>query len=217
LKNASPRGERRSYRNTNATSRNAKLLERLFRLESNRDAFLARSFIFERARGEVHCIRFDDKPKVLHMQSAKLHCLYGKPILNCGRTRSSRVYPFACSKVYDLRQYTLRTRWGPFMNDGSDRVDWEKVEAILIVLGNNIRHKLLNSRPFRDTWESPFSGSWPNSYVPTPGRQLSSLDLEDPYGVSGTWLRVSHEVFVLFVLSNRSVFYPTPTTIGFTY
>lgn len=47
--------------------------------------------------------------------SAKLHCLYGDMTLECARTRTRglRVYPYACSKVYDLREFTPRTRWGP--------------------------------------------------------------------------------------------------------
>ena len=47
-------------------------------------------------------------------------------ILQLACRRSSRMYPFACSKVYDLRQYSARTMWGPFLDDCSMRVDWEK-------------------------------------------------------------------------------------------
>lgn len=139
-----------------------------------------------------HPIRVNESPKVSHQQSAKLHCLFGKPILNSGRTRSARTYPFACSKVYDLRQYTELTGWGPFMNDETDRVDWEKVEAIFIVLGNNISMKRLVSKIFADVWDSPFSGSWPQSYLPCLQPDLSPLEAGDPYGVTGTWYRVRH-------------------------
>ncbi len=130
--------------------------------------------------------------------AAKLHCLYGMAILKCVRTRSSRMYPFACSKVYDLRQYTDKTRWGPFMNDDSDRIDWEKVEAILLVLRSNIRSKGLDGFPvFANFWSTPFAGTWPNSYVPMPlYRELGSLDMDDPYGVSGTWIRVRPPFFL---------------------
>ncbi|KAF9881950.1 F-box domain-containing protein [Colletotrichum karsti] len=189
LKNASPTGETQNESGTHASSRNAAILARLFREEPARLAFLCRSFIFERARSE-RPLRFPDMPKEEHQQSAKLHCLYGRPILNCGRTRSSRVYPYACSKVYDLRQYTPRTRWGPFMDDGSDRVDWEKVEAILIVLGSNIRAQNLTAKVFSNLWERPFAGSWARSYLPNPNRGIQDLDMKDPYGVAGTWLRV---------------------------
>ncbi|OLN95555.1 hypothetical protein CCHL11_04910 [Colletotrichum chlorophyti] len=190
LKHASSTGETQNDTGTHAVSRNAQILARLFREEPARLAFMCRSFIFERARSEGRLIRIPEVPKEMHQQSAKLHCLYGRPILNCGRTRSSRVYPYACSRVYDLRQYTTRTKWGPFMDDETGRVDWEKVEAILIVLGSNIRSQNLTSKVFSNLWERPFAGSWPRSYVPAPSRGIADLDLQDPYNVAGTWLRV---------------------------
>ncbi|KAF6821524.1 hypothetical protein CSOJ01_00027 [Colletotrichum sojae] len=190
LKNASSTGETQNDAATHAASRNATALSRFFREEPARLAFLCQSFIFERARSDRPTLRQPDAPKESHQQSAKLHCLYGRPILNCGRTRSSRVYPYACSKVYDLRQYTPRTRWGPFLDDGSDRVDWEKVEAIMIVLGSNIRSQNLTAKVFTNLWERPFAGSWAKSYVPAPNRGIQDLDLQDPYGVAGTWLRI---------------------------
>lgn len=187
------RGGRRDSNNSTTThppSRNAALLSKLFSEQRNREAFLCRSFLFERARGLVH--RFQEPPRPEHQMSARLHSLYGMPVLKCGRTRASRMYPFACSKVYDLRQYTADTRWGPFRTDGSDRVDWEKVEAILLVLRSNIHSKGLDGFPvFANFWNTPFAGSWPGSYLPVPlNREIAPLDMEDPYGVSGTWLRV---------------------------
>ncbi|CAM1511555.1 Fc.00g090680.m01.CDS01 [Cosmosporella sp. VM-42] len=195
LQNASPNGEPLNYSNTHSASHNANLLKELFEEDSNIEAFLQRSFLFERVRNEVHHpIRVDEVPRESHQQSAKLHCLYGKPILNVGRLRSSRSYPFACSKVYDMRQYTRQTKWGPFMNDDSDRVDWEKVEAIIVVLGHNIRKLRLTSKVFSEVWDSPFSGSWSGSYMPYPRlplkRKLYSLDEKDPYGVAGTWYQI---------------------------
>ena len=185
LKNASSTGAKIPDSNTHAASRNAALLQTLFRDESNIGAFLGRSFIFERARGSS--IRHLHSNEV-HQQSAKLHCLYGTPILQYGRTRSSRTYPFACSVVYDLRNYTDKTKWGPFMDDESGNVDWEKLEAILIVLGSNIKDRGLRSPAFSSSWSMPFVGSWSGSYVP---RRISTpLDDRDPYGISGIWLRV---------------------------
>lgn len=55
-----------------------------------------------------------------------------------GRLRSTRTYPYALSRVYDLRQYTTLNEWGPFMDDSTGRVDWEKMEAILVVMGYNL-------------------------------------------------------------------------------
>ena len=159
-------------------------------------------------------------PRADHQKSAHLHCLYGVPILfaypeRVRHTSTSRMSVFACSKVYDLRQYTEKTMWGPFMNDDSGCVDWEKVEAIMIAIGANLKQLGFTRLPIcKRAWDAPFPGVWPNSYRPRPAKSSSSsmaaeasvaathdspvdaepdafdLDLEDPYGISGTWLRV---------------------------
>lgn len=201
LQNASSNGERASNSATHTRSRNAGLLTKLFSDQDNQKAFLEQSFLYERARGELspHAA-FSSPPKVDHQQSAKLHCLYGVPLLYAHRgtsaqreTRQGKMAPFACSKVYDLRQYTQRTRWGPFMDDGSDRTDWEMVEAIMLVLGANLRRLGLNSFPIcKNFWDTPFAGVWPNSYLALPvlRREKAEDELDDPYGITGTWLRV---------------------------
>ncbi|RDA86120.1 hypothetical protein CP532_1147 [Ophiocordyceps camponoti-leonardi (nom. inval.)] len=191
---ARSKGRTTDNSHTHAASRNAQLLARLFKEPSTREAFLQRSFLFERVRrGGAGALRLSDPPQRHHQLSAKLHCLYGRPILNIGRLRSTRTYPFAVSKVYDLRHFTARTRWGPFLDDGSDGVDWEKVEAILIVLGYNLSLRRV-MKLFADVWDSPFSGTWPRSYIPSPvpgpGPSLTPLEASDPYGVTGTWYRV---------------------------
>ncbi|KAH6687996.1 F-box domain-containing protein [Plectosphaerella plurivora] len=189
-----------------APSHNAWTLARLFYdNEPLREAYFTKSSLFRRARRQATSLTsgrpgpsdaaegdggaggIDDE---LWQKSARLHCLFGRPILNAGKTRSSRMHPFACSKVYDIRQYTTRTHWGPFRDDGSDRVDWEKVEAILIVLGTNLRSTQQQGLQLHNIWDMPFAGSWGGSWMPTPGRTLSDLDARDPYGISGTWLRV---------------------------
>ncbi|ETS82573.1 hypothetical protein PFICI_04449 [Pestalotiopsis fici W106-1] len=203
LQHASSSGERASGTATHAHSRNATLLVKLFADDSNRSAFLQRSFLYERARGELpRDAPFASPPRTEHQQSAKLHCLYGVPLLHFGRsqyeTRSSVMGPFACSKVYDLRQYTERTHWGPFMDDGSNRTDWEKVEAIMLVLGSNLNRLGLNRFPIcKNFWDVPFAGVWPGAYMPLPilerekGSNKEGRDqLDDPYGITGTWLRV---------------------------
>jgi hypothetical protein len=199
LRNASSDGQRASSSATHTLSRNATLLTTLFSDVENQKAFLEQSFLYERARGELtpHAA-FSSPPKVEHQQSAKLHCLYGVPLLYAHRgsqheTRQGKMAPFACSKVYDLRQYTQKTRWGPFMDDGSDRTDWEMVEAIMLVLGANLRRLGLNAFPIcKNFWETPFAGVWPNSYLALPilSRKKEEDELEDPYGIAGTWLRV---------------------------
>ena len=196
LSHSTDHGSRVSPSVTYPDSRNAEILRELFSDIRNREIFFCRSFLFDRARGpprpgELERRRSPDAVE-RYQQSSKLHCLYGVPILNHGRTRSSRMYPFACSKVYDIREYTDNTKWGPFMDDDTDRVDWEKVEAIMIVLRANIQNKGLDNFPiFTNFLNTPFPGTWPNSYIPMPlNREITPLETGDPYDVSGTWLRV---------------------------
>ncbi|KAK4156848.1 hypothetical protein C8A00DRAFT_40754 [Chaetomidium leptoderma] len=170
-----------------------------------------------------------------YQMSAKLHCLYGWSLALedrggiSGRVatpvppgsedgdamkravwlarRGGGAYALACAKVFDLREHTRGTQWGPFLDadayggdggGGGVRVDWEKVEAILVVLGTNIRSKGLERFPiFRHFWGKPFAGCWGGSYIPwsrdrEQGKEkgLRELDRGDPYGVSGSWLRV---------------------------
>ncbi|CAJ2512352.1 Uu.00g053670.m01.CDS01 [Anthostomella pinea] len=200
LKNATTQGARPFVSATHPRSRNADLLSSIFSTETNQSAFLCRSIIYERARAEFRAgVHSHAPPGPAHQKSAQLHCLYGVPMLyaypGVGRvTRSSRMSPFACSKVYDLRQYTRRTKWGPFMDDDTDRVDWEKVEAIMIVLGNNLRKLGLDHYPIcRLFCQVPFAGTWPGSYKALPIDTVAEpeeLKLLDPYGITGTWLRV---------------------------
>ncbi|ROW09504.1 hypothetical protein VMCG_02642 [Cytospora schulzeri] len=189
---------------------NTSILRDCFSTQSTIEAFLCQSFLFQRARAPVKNFASPKQPPDKTRQmSAKLHCLHGVPILQYGRTRGSKTYPFACSKVYDIREYTPRTRWGPFLDEGpwpigsagneegqegvpEDRVDWEKVEAIMIVLWFNMTSKRLDHLPvFRHFWGVPFAGCWPNSYIPSPmNRRVTDLELEDPYDVTGTYVRV---------------------------
>ncbi|KAL8635468.1 MAG: hypothetical protein Q9228_007039 [Teloschistes exilis] len=145
-------------------------------------------------------------------QSAKLHCLYGLPVQHLPRSRSAshhhnlracqgnQTHPFARSRVYDLRQHTENSLWGPFLSDGSLSVDWEKMEALTIILAHNIRH-------FSDKYcepnsillprrHEPFAGATPYSLslpptdpqIERPLRNVSAL--QDPYNITGVWMRV---------------------------
>ncbi|RYO77957.1 hypothetical protein DL764_010161 [Monosporascus ibericus] len=197
LMNASSEGDPASPVTVHQVSRNAELLSSIFKEETNQAAFLCRSFIYQRARAELKYRIFSSPPLDDHQKSAHLHCLYSVPMLyahpESHRTRSSKMSPFACSKVYDLRQYTEDSMWGPFMDDGSGDVDWEKMEAIMIVLGANLKQFGLNKFPICKTvWDRPFPGVWRGGYRPlsTSDREPEPLELQDPYGVSGTWLRV---------------------------
>ena len=169
-------------------SQNIRYLQALFSNELAVDVFLQQSSLFERMRSTAHISR---PPREEHQMSAKLHCLYGRPILQARRTLFARSHPYACSRVYDLRQYTPRTKWGPFRDDDSGRVDWEKVEAISIVLAKNVRNQWPQAEILDEIWDTPFFGSFPRSFVPTTEPELGDLDARDPYGVTGSWYRVS--------------------------
>lgn len=211
------------------------LLSDYFDDTANIDNFLCSSTLFDRGGTEMQ--RSATTPE-LRQASAKLHCLYGKPIdpvpsKRCSphfavspfftlrhidltsspsantreRTRGIPTHTVARSKVYDLRQYTDNTLWGPFMDDGTQNVDWEKVEAIMIVLGFNLsKFTERSAGRFPHVWNTPFVGATPKSYIspdPVAGpseelddeisiiRELApSIDTLDPYGVTGTWMRV---------------------------
>jgi hypothetical protein len=205
-------------------SLNIKLLAKHFKDTANIDALLCSSGLFVRAGGDDQAPAATEE---LRQTSAKLHCMYGVPIdeipvrsiayrpdINSSpssctrlRTRPKLTHTFARSKVYDLRQYTEATLWGPFRDDGTQRVDWEKVEAIMVVLGFNLRKFTERSDGrFPMIWDEPFVGATPNSYIappsaPGPKEQLDphlvkirelalNLNAQDPYGVTGTWMRV---------------------------
>lgn len=142
--------------------------------------------------------------------SAKLHCLYGVPIGTVRKTCDSSppryplrndtadIHPYARSRVYDLRQHTEDgTFWGPFLDDGLQTVDWEKLEAIMIILNYNLRRSIEVHRQYEDVLElqqSPWVGATPHSFT-SPPQSLPMepslpLEAQDPYNVTGTWMRV---------------------------
>ncbi|GAB7346909.1 hypothetical protein MBLNU459_g1981t2 [Dothideomycetes sp. NU459] len=107
---------------------------------------------------------------------------------------------YARSLVYDLRQYTDGTLWGPFQDDGQATVDWEKVEAIMVVLGYNMRiftNRAGAGHGVNPIWNSSWQGVAPNSFVSPPPTKIpeelgapGGLDERDPYGITGMWMRV---------------------------
>ena len=144
--------------------------------------------------------------------SAKMHVLYGVPVEEFPRGRSEEATnPLARARVYDLRNYTSQTFWGPFRDDGSAQVDWEMMESIMIVLGFNLkRFHLRTHGRFPLWWNLPFDGAHPRSFADSPMKPvLEDADTEvepseeereenlkrklaakDPYGVTGIWMRV---------------------------
>lgn len=245
----------------------------LYERPQNIESFLCKSSLYSFARPRI----FSSAPtESLRQLSAQLHVLGGMTLdaawINPDETASTcphlpdvqghpieaqqirPIHPYARSRVYDLRRYTAANMWGPFMDDGSARIDWEKVQAIMIVLAYN--HRLYTerrglsvanfvgasppspaseesasssnatntttttttystrsgsgpasgtrSRTRADTgvnsvlrpWEEPFHGIAADSFVSyslagalqEPLRpDLAALD---PYGVTGTWMRI---------------------------
>lgn len=157
---------------------------------------MSRSSLYTRAGTELQ--RPADTPSERQL-SAKLHCLFGIPSSNVGR-RVLSAHPFARSKVYDLRNYTEGTGWGPFLNDGNFRVDWEMVESLMIVLGYNSGLCCRRFQPrFSPPWVTPLQGVVPEKDKLKRRREwdvsmLSEVDvplrMRDPYNISGVWSRV---------------------------
>ncbi|KAF1998556.1 hypothetical protein P154DRAFT_524017 [Amniculicola lignicola CBS 123094] len=175
-------------------SLNRSRLSKIFENPRNLDAFMYRSSLYQRAGTESQNENAADNEEDQQL-SAKLHCLYGVPLGPIGR-RSLSTHPWARAHVYDLRNYTDKTRWGPWRDDGSMRVDWEMLESIMIVLGYNSgtccqRFTYL----FKPLWCEPFGGIVRNNvgegYPPSLPMELDlPLELKDPYNVSGIWLRI---------------------------
>lgn len=195
-----------------ATSLNIDLLTNyLHMIDENAATFVLNSNIFELAKAKP-------KPKSAETSRliAHLHCLYGtfKDDLSPPGRRQKKIMPHAVarSRIYDLRSYTTLTRWGPWMPDGSMRVDWEKVESIMLVIAHGIN--IISNQPdskISSIWDIPFDGVTRESYVSQecflsesdldiPDEEDNALELVaqpnlpldamDPYGITGTWRRV---------------------------
>jgi len=174
-------------------SLNKNELTRLFDSPKNADAFLYRSSLYDTAGTDAQ----KQAPNEEHRQlSAKIHCLYGIPEDAVGR-RALSAHPQARARVYDLRHYNQRTRWGPFRDDGSMRVDWETLESIMILLGYNNgicscryidRFELPWSRPFDNLFGPRAPASFPVPSIPR--RPSMVMSMQDPYNIAGIWARV---------------------------
>lgn len=53
-----------------------------------------------------------------------------------------RVRARAREVVYDRRNWLKRSQYGPFQNAGTGFVDWRKLEALSVVMGNNIQESI---------------------------------------------------------------------------
>lgn len=177
-------------------SRNVAFLSDLFERKDNISHLMCRSSLFKEAGKADESPAESDEER---QQSAKLHVLYGCSIEpseeDMDRMLARAIHPYARSRVYDLRRYKRSNFWGPFMDDHSQRVDWEKVQAILIDLNYNLQ--VLSDRTdgqFSLLWDKPFEGLTQDSFssrpLPCLKQAPTPLDAEDPYGVTGTWMRI---------------------------
>ncbi|PSS02093.1 hypothetical protein BD289DRAFT_471181 [Coniella lustricola] len=205
-------------------SRNTHFLRRCFANPIAVEAILCQSSLFERKVPESQNETEPVSPPASELSgsvtssksfspeakqiSAKLHCLHGAMIRPCSRSYRNKICAAALERVYDMRRFTRRNRWGPFLDEGpgpigirgnesgqlgppEDHVDWEMMEAIMVAIWINMKFRKLDREPFvKEIWGVPFSGCWPNSYIPAaPGKRARDHDLRDPYGVAGVWLR----------------------------
>lgn len=183
-------------------SLNVKLLTKLFDNRDNQEAFFCNSTIFARARRDLKdSIPVPGRSYEERQMSAKLHTLYGVPIDLPRRSRFNGSYPYACSVVYDLRNYNQDNMWGPYKDDGLATADWERLEAIMVVLGHNLRMFTENTHGiFKPLWSVPWHGASPDSYSPMMLGRLREqpappVDALDPFNISGTWMRVKSPAY----------------------
>jgi hypothetical protein len=175
--------------------------------KANIEAFLCQSSTFARAKAydEINLDWMDSlRPYDVRQASARMHAQYGMAQMCPRRSRYRSAYGFAASMVYDLRNYKLSNFWGPFRDTGDAAVDWEKMEAVMIVLSHNLSmYRDHTGKVFKPPGNRPFLGATPNSYVHKPfdfphkeprvledPYNLSKTGM-DPYNISGTWMRVS--------------------------
>lgn len=167
---------------THLPSCNAAFIASLCEDPDIRDMFLYLSGIYRRIPTS-HIPRqtfWDDDLAV-----SQLRCLHGQ-VDSVGVDGD-----WAAFKTYNLSEYTRFNSWGPFRDDLGGEVDWTRVEASMVVLANNTKTQLWDGMGCM-TRLPPFSGSYPNSFYCPQLRRQSLFDADhDPYGITGTWIRVS--------------------------
>ncbi|KAF1911944.1 hypothetical protein BDU57DRAFT_551544 [Ampelomyces quisqualis] len=182
---------------TSGYSHNQHKISKFFlHISQNHSAFMCRSSLYSRAGTELQKPASDEESR---QTSAKLHCLFGIPSSSSLGRRVLGTHPYARSRVYDLRNYTDATQWGPYRHDGSMRVDWEMIESLMIILGYNTGLCCRRFAPrFEPPWNDVLEGVVPEYQALTikgyPSKILYEPDvplrLKDPYGVSGVWSRI---------------------------
>lgn len=191
-----------------------KILGKQFDDEANKLAFLWRCSLFRDACQPIVARYPQATPQEAEL-SARLAVYYGTS-LESG-VEGFEVHPYARSRIYDLRRYTDQNGWGPFKDMKTGEVDWERVLAIMVDLGYNLRcvalalrelaaenMKLSPEQRHLSTRmdgaigghpEEPFGGIAPYSFKSLPLHKTTTearteLDDQDPYGVTGTWMRL---------------------------
>ncbi|KAL8686723.1 MAG: hypothetical protein Q9218_006909 [Villophora microphyllina] len=140
--------------------------------------------------------------------SARLNCLFGPWVFVVFlKSRGSHPSDFvnsdrfilktiACARarVYDLRQYTSKNRYGPFLNTRPMAVDWEKLEAIQYTLASVMLHlwgdDMPDDIPNRCGDLGPFAGIPSNNFWDSSRPATHCKAVQDPYNITGLWTRV---------------------------
>lgn len=132
--------------------------------------------------------------------SAQLYCLRGPVIVLDDDEPYShgdrRTVECARSRIDDPTMYTEANRGGPFHDDGSLKVDWEKLEVVQRVLAARLQAFVKEGCPdeaknsiIPDAWIYEFHGARPNTFVsPTVREREAPFDAQDPYNITGTWI-----------------------------
>ncbi|KAF8549911.1 hypothetical protein OG21DRAFT_1514660 [Imleria badia] len=123
---------------------------------------------------------------------ARLHTLYGltRRDLHSERHRASQAF------VYSLRHHTPQRAYGPFMQDGSKRVDWVFLSMFVLDLGMLL---VDTDDKDREHYFCPLGLMFSQSIIP---RGLN-LDKEDDWaGIEGLWSArygfIDHREFILY-------------------
>ncbi|USP79455.1 uncharacterized protein yc1106_06729 [Curvularia clavata] len=190
-----------SYDNLGLSHNKALITELFQHISQNHDAFMCRSSLWSRMKTAKYKPADNEEGRQI---SAKLLSFFGFPPSNVGK-KGLPTHSYARSRVYDLRNYTDKNKWGPFRNDGSMRVDWEMIESIMVVIGYNSLFgvtTLPQALPYRlqPPWFQPLDGLIPDIKDPLENGQRDyiallqqpdlPLDMKDPYRVQGIWSRI---------------------------
>lgn len=190
-------------------SHNVALLKDAFAASPNTDGLLYHSCIFGLLDDQNWWWpeTTTDDSKTERLLCSKLRALYGSSTPDLPRKARDQLLHYSRSIIYDLRGYTEWNMWGPFLDERNGdpkeglKVDWEKIEAIMVDLSRNMKH-FSEHHGVEIVWDGPFVGvtgrqvpTTPWTGEPTPKMPVirqpePSIDAKDPYGITGTWRRV---------------------------